>query len=66
MPLPIAVICAIYIDYNNTYYHLVGLHILRKNFAFTGIAMISGELHSTLDEGQNDICLECDINIVYL
>ena len=41
-------------DYNNTYYHLVGLHILRKNPAFTGVAIISRELHSTLDETERN------------
>ena len=52
-------------DYNNTYYHLVGLHILRKNPAFTGVAIISRELHSTLDERQKEILLECDINVLF-
>ena len=52
-------------DYNNTYCHLVGLHILRKNPAFTGVAIISRELHSTLDERQKEILLECDINVLF-
>ena len=52
-------------DYNNTYYHLVGLHILRKNHAFTGVAIISRELNSILDERQQEILRECDINVVF-
>ena len=52
-------------DYNNTYYHLVGLHIIRKNHAFTGVAIISRKLYSTLDERQQEILRECDINVVF-
>ena len=52
-------------DGNNTYYHLVGLHILRKNHAFTGVDIISRELYSTLDERQQEILRKCDTNVVF-
>ena len=52
-------------DGNNTYYHLVGLHILRKNHAFTGVYIISRELYSTLDERQQEILRKCDTNVVF-
>ena len=52
-------------DYNNTYYHLVGLHVLCKNPALTGVAIISRELYSTLDERQQEILRECNINVIF-
>ncbi len=52
-------------DFNNTYYHLVALHILRKNPTFAGVAIISHELYSTLSERQREILKECDINVVF-
>ena len=52
-------------DCNNTYYHLVGLHILRKNRAFTSVDIISRELYSTLDERQQEILHECATNVVF-
>lgn len=52
-------------DFNNTYYHLVALHILRKNPTFAGVATISRELFSTLDDRQREILTECDINVGY-
>lgn len=51
-------------SFSNTYYHLLKLHIMRKNPVFTGLAFISHELVSTLNERQSEILNDCDINVV--
>ena len=51
-------------DFSNTYYHLVRLHIARKNPVFAGLAFISQDLRNSLNDRQLEILDESDINIV--
>ena len=53
-------------DFSNTYYHLDGNHIVRKNPVFDGDVYLSISSYQTLDAGQHHVISISNVNIVLI
>lgn len=51
-------------DFSNTYYHLDGNHIARKNPVFDGNVYLSISNYQALDAGQHHVIGTSNVNIV--
>lgn len=53
-------------DFGNTYYHLDGNHIARKNPVFDGNVYLSMATYQALDAGQHHVISTSNVNIVLI
>ena len=53
-------------DFSNTYYHLHGNHIARKNPLFDSNVYLSNSMYQALDAGQHRVISTSNVNIVLI
>ena len=53
-------------DFSNTYYHLDGNHIARKNPLFDGNVYVCISTYQALDTGQHYVISTSNVNIVLI
>ena len=51
------------VDFNNTYYHPLMVHIQKKNPFFDGTVRISRSLYDSLDHGQHEVLASLDLEV---